>query len=84
MSMTSWRRALGYISLRWKDPSTCEACGGDFTCGATITGCWCTEVKLTKDTRARLRSRYGNCLCRACLERARDGDAPPGGDYRAR
>ena len=82
--MTSWRRALGYISLRWKDPSTCEACGGDFTCGATITGCWCTEVKLTKDTRARLRSRYGNCLCRACLERARDGDAPPGGDYRAR
>ena len=77
--MTSWRRALGYISLRWKDPSTCEACGNEFTCGATIAGCWCTEVKLTKDARALLRSRYRNCLCRICLERARDGGLQPTG-----
>jgi len=34
---TGGRRALGFVSLRWKDPSTCEACGSDFTCGATIT-----------------------------------------------
>jgi len=73
--MPSWRRVLGYIALRWKEPSTCEACGGTFTCGATITGCWCTQVKLTKDTRSRLRRRYRHCLCRACLEQARDDGA---------
>ena len=72
ISMTSWRRTLGYISLRWKEPSTCEACGSEFTCGATITGCWCTEVKLSAETRADLRARYRGCLCRACLERAAD------------
>ena len=49
--MGALRRTLGFISLRWKDPSTCEACGGQFTCGATVTGCWCAEVTLTADTR---------------------------------
>ncbi|HEY1304664.1 MAG TPA: cysteine-rich CWC family protein [Vicinamibacterales bacterium] len=67
--MPSLRRALGYVSLRWKDPSTCEACGSDFKCGATITGCWCMDVKVSKETRASLRGRYENCLCRECLER---------------
>jgi len=63
------RRALGYVSLRWKDPSPCEACGNEFQCGATLTGCWCTQVKLTDETRASLRGRYKKCLCRTCLER---------------
>ena len=69
--MASLRRALGYVSLRWKDPSACESCGNEFTCGATIAGCWCLQVKLPKETRARLRERYKDCLCRGCLERAR-------------
>jgi len=67
------RNALGYVSLRWKDPSTCEACGNEFKCGATLTGCWCTEVKLTDETRADLRGRYKKCLCRECLEREAAG-----------
>jgi hypothetical protein len=67
--VSSLHRALGYLSLRWKDPSRCEACGNEFTCGATITGCWCMKVTVSKETRTRLRGRYKNCLCRACLER---------------
>jgi cysteine-rich CWC protein len=67
--MSALRRALGVVSLRWKDPIACEACGGDFKCGATLTGCWCMAVKLTADTRASLRRQYKNCLCRSCLER---------------
>jgi len=78
-AMSSWRRALGYVSLRWKEPSRCEGCGGDFTCGATITGCWCMRVPLTTETRARLRGRYTSCLCRACLEGARGDVASPSG-----
>ncbi|MCU1265265.1 MAG: hypothetical protein JWM21_1583 [Acidobacteria bacterium] len=50
-------------------PRTCEACGKDFTCGASLAGCWCTELKLSDEARADLRSRYQNCLCRECLEK---------------
>ena len=63
------RKALGYVSLRWKDPIVCESCGNDFKCGATLTGCWCMNVKLTDETRASLRERYKKCLCKTCLER---------------
>jgi hypothetical protein len=49
-------------------PSTCEACGADFTCGAQLSGCWCMEVKLSEAVRAELRARYERCLCRDCLE----------------
>jgi len=63
------QKALGYVSLRWKDPIKCEACGNDFKCGATLTGCWCVNVKLTDETRESLRSKYKKCLCRTCLER---------------
>jgi len=70
------RRALGIVSTRWRDPSLCEACGGEFTCGATLAGCWCTEIKLTDAVRADLRSRYKGCLCRSCLERAATEQLP--------
>jgi hypothetical protein len=46
----------------------CEACGADFACGASLAGCWCTEVKLTDEARAELKSKYERCLCRNCLE----------------
>jgi len=58
-----------FLSERWRNPSRCEACGGVFTCGATLTGCWCLEIKLSDETRAELRSRYSGCLCRRCLEK---------------
>jgi hypothetical protein len=51
-------------------PLTCEACGKEFTCGASFSGCWCGEVKLTDESRAELKSRYKECLCRVCLEKA--------------
>jgi hypothetical protein len=50
-------------------PSVCEACGGSFTCGAKLSGCWCSEIKLSDETRAELKARYSSCLCRQCLER---------------
>jgi hypothetical protein len=46
----------------------CEACGKDFVCGASLKGCWCSEIKLDDEARAELRSSYKDCLCRECLE----------------
>jgi hypothetical protein len=63
-------RVLGFISPRWRQPSACEACGNDFTCGASLTGCWCLAVKLSDAARADLRTKYTKCICRACLEEA--------------
>ena len=57
-----------FLAERWRNPARCEACGRGFTCGATLTGCWCSEIKLSDETRAQLRSRYSGCLCRQCLE----------------
>ncbi len=63
------RELTGYIYPQLREPSTCEACGDAFTCGATLKGCWCSEVKLSDTARAELRARYRRCLCRTCLER---------------
>ena len=52
------KTALGFISEKYKEPSVCEACGEEFTCGATVMGCWCTELKLTDEARAELKSQY--------------------------
>ena len=46
----------------------CEACGGEFICGASLAGCWCSEIQLTDEIRRDLRARYSDCLCRQCLE----------------
>jgi hypothetical protein len=51
--------------------AVCESCGHPFTCGATLKGCWCSEIKLSDETRAQLKSSYRNCLCRDCLEKLR-------------
>ena len=50
-------------------PTVCESCGTDFGCGAQLAGCWCSELKLSDETRAELRARFDGCLCRDCLER---------------
>jgi hypothetical protein len=47
----------------------CEACGNNFECGVSLKGCWCSEVQLTDDSRAAMRSQYEDCLCRTCLEK---------------
>jgi hypothetical protein len=64
------QKVLAVVSPRWRPPSTCEACGGEFTCGATLGGCWCQEIEVPAEAREALRERYSKCLCRACLERA--------------
>ena len=47
----------------------CESCGQEFSCGASVFGCWCSEIELTDETRAELKQRYRDCLCRDCLEK---------------
>lgn len=49
-------------------PRTCEACGKPFVCGASLTGCWCFDIKLSAAKRKELRAQYNDCLCRECLE----------------
>ena len=48
----------------------CESCGKEFSCGASLRGCWCSEIELTDETRASLKACYSDCLCRDCLEKA--------------
>ena len=62
-----------------REPSVCEACGASFTCGAKLSGCWCTEIKLSDETRAELKSLYSRCLCRECLEKLAEGDQADAG-----
>ena len=62
-------RALAQVFSPFRrEASVCEACGGPFTCGATLSGCWCSEIDLDEDKRADFQRRYRNCLCRQCLE----------------
>ncbi len=65
----SLKKLAALISPACREPETCEACGSSFTCGAALSGCWCTEVKLSERVREQLRGRYQHCLCRECLER---------------
>lgn len=62
-------RIAQFIDTSLRPSSVCESCGDEFTCGASLAGCWCSEIKLGDSVRARLRERYKGCLCRACLEK---------------
>jgi len=63
------KKVLGLFSEKYKEPSVCESCGEEFSCGATLKGCWCMNVDLTDETRADLKTKFERCLCRACLEK---------------
>jgi hypothetical protein len=73
---------MNEINLRQTVPvlrktQACEACGGPFTCEiASAKGCWCGEVKLSEDTLLELRTKYGNCVCRTCLEKLAKKEHP--------
>jgi hypothetical protein len=54
----------------------CASCGNNFTCGASLSGCWCAEIKLTDEARAELKTRYRDCLCRNCLEQISQIEEP--------
>ena len=53
----------------------CESCGREFSCGASLRGCWCGEISLSDATRTKLQGLYKDCLCRACLEKISTGEA---------
>ena len=63
------KNAPGFISEKNKTPSVCESCGEEFTCGATLKGCWCMNVELSDKTREHLNTNFKNCLCKNCLEK---------------
>ena len=63
------KKLLRIFSSQKGVTETCAACGEKFVCGAAMAECWCSEVKLSEETRAKLKDRYKGCLCRACLER---------------
>ena len=63
------KNAPGLISEKYKSPSVCESCGDEFTCGATLKGCWCMNVKLSETTQKTLKSKFKKCLCKKCLEK---------------
>jgi len=48
----------------------CESCGKEFSCGASLQGCWCSEINLGPEARADLKARFHDCLCRSCLEQS--------------
>ena len=62
------KKVKGLVLPQYREPSVCQACGELFTCGATLTGCWCQEIELSEAVRAELRARFEGCLCRTCLE----------------
>src|SRR5260370_41926056 len=69
--MTLLKR-IGLMLPVLRKTKTCEGCGASFACEISLgTGCWCGELKLSEDTRQELRAKYRNCLCRACLEKAK-------------
>jgi hypothetical protein len=52
----------------------CESCGAEFSCGASLSGCWCSEINLSDETRVKLRANYKDCLCRNCLKAASEAE----------
>lgn len=62
-------KIIGYLSPNLRDKQQCEACNQEFVCGASLMGCWCSEITLSKSTLTELRSKYKHCLCKDCLEK---------------
>ena len=61
------KKATGVIAEKDKQPSVCEQCGAEFTCGASLGSCWCMKVELSAETREELKSKFNDCLCPDCL-----------------
>jgi Cysteine-rich CWC len=74
-TLTRISHALSHALTRER---RCEACGNEFSCGASLRGCWCAEIELSDVARAELQDLYRNCLCRACLEMASGRQSPVG------
>jgi len=62
-------RKLAVLVPKLSRELVCDGCGQGFSCGASLSGCWCAEIKLSDEARAEMKSKYRDCLCRDCLER---------------
>lgn len=65
-----WRKILklkGLVLLR--KSQNCESCGEKFACEISLNGCWCSQIKVSQETRDFLRNNYKFCLCQTCLEK---------------
>ena len=69
------KKLLRIVLLGRGSAETCPACGEKFECGATIKGCWCSEVKLSEAAREEMKAKYKGCLCRTCLEKFAESEA---------
>ncbi|MBI4852213.1 MAG: cysteine-rich CWC family protein [Acidobacteria bacterium] len=63
------KKFIGYLSPSLRDSQKCESCGDNFVCGVSLMGCWCSKMKLSKQTLDELKSQYKHCLCPNCLEK---------------
>lgn len=63
-----FKKFIGFVSEKYKEPKVCESCGEEFTCGATLKGCWCFNLELTEESRKNLKTKFNKCLCKNCLE----------------
>jgi N-carbamoylputrescine amidase len=57
-------------------PSTCEACGASFGCGAGTGSCWCVDVDVSAERLGELNQRFERCLCPDCLGLVAAGELP--------
>ena len=68
--MTSTLIKLGkVVAQTLSRERVCESCGQEFSCGASLRGCWCGEINLSDASRSELQQLYKDCLCRECLEK---------------
>lgn len=67
MNFMKLRERLNKLVLLRK-LNNCENCRNDFSCEIGLKGCWCSEIKISDETREYLRQKYKSCLCRTCLE----------------
>ena len=56
--------------MRLKEPRFFKGARGETAAivGAALKGCWCVEIKLSEETRRKLKENFRACLCRNCLE----------------
>ncbi|MEK6336998.1 MAG: cysteine-rich CWC family protein [Acidobacteriota bacterium] len=73
------RKIAGLFADRFSGSPTCEACGNEFSCGVSLRGCWCSEIKLNDQALAEMKERYRGCLCKPCLEKMSEPPAIAGG-----
>ena len=67
---------LGFVIPSLKTPSVCESCGDEFTCGASLKGCWCMDLQLTDKSREELKKKFDDCLCPSCLKEFAEPESP--------